>query len=227
MLSTADIQNAIYSDGFAIAPNILTAAQAEELQSLWPGDAAFRSRIDMAQYNFGIGMYKYFADPLPALVHSLRCRLYDAVVPVANRMMLDMRSPTRYPPTLDNYKAQCHAAGQTRPTPLLLRYETDGYNRLHRDLYGPLHFPLQATILLSRPDRDFTGGEFMLVEQQPRQQSVGRVIPLTLGDMVIFPVSERPAPGRRGYFKAPIRHGVSQIRSGTRFALGLILHDAA
>lgn len=227
MLAATDIQKAIYADGFAVAPQVLTAEQTAEIQAFWPQANAFRASIDMVRYNFGKGMYRYFADPLPPLIHSLRRRFYDNALPVANQMMQDLRAPLRYPESLEAFTAQCHAAGQTRPTPLLLRYEAGGYNRLHRDLYGPLHFPLQATILLSRPQADFTGGEFLLIEQQPRQQSIGRVVPLDLGDMVIFPVFERPAQGRRGFFKAPIRHGVSQIRTGARFALGLILHDAA
>ena len=180
----------------------------------------------MQQHGFGRGEYRYFAYPLPPLVQSLRGALYARLAPVANRWAEQLRQPAEFPDSLDAYLEKCHAAGQTKPTPLVLRYEAGDYNCLHQDLYGAHVFPLQATVLLSEPGADFAGGEFLLVEQRPRAQSRGEVVPLARGDAVIFAVRERPRRGARGFHRAKLRHGVSTIRTGLRYTLGIILHDA-
>jgi hypothetical protein len=213
--------------GYAVARHLLAATECRALPRLWANDGAFRSRVVMQSHGFGRGEYKYFAYPLPEPVARLREALYPALAAVANRWNEALGKSERYPPSLEAWLARCHAAGQTRPTPLLLRYGADDYNCLHRDLYGPLVFPLQATILLSDPERDFTGGEFMLVEQRPRMQSRGEVVPLSRGDGVIFAVNERPVQGTKRVYRTAMRHGVSRVRSGERFTLGIIFHDAA
>ncbi len=213
--------------GFATVPGLIDGAAAARLQALYGRDALFRSRVVMERHAFGRGEYKYFRYPLPALVQALRAALYPPLARVANRWAERLASAERYPETLEAYLQHCHAAGQARPTPLLLAYEAGGYNCLHRDLYGALAFPLQATVLLSAPGRDFTGGEFLLVEQRPRAQSKGEVVPLAEGDAVIFAVNERPVEGKRGFYRTAMRHGVSRIHAGRRFTLGIIFHDAA
>jgi hypothetical protein len=180
----------------------------------------------MARHRFGEGEYRYFARPLPPLVEALRRGLYARLAPLANRLVADLGRPERYPAGLRAFLARCRAAGQTRPTPLLLHYVAGGCNRLHQDLYGELAFPLQGTVLLSRPGADFTGGEFLLLESRPRQQSLGEAIALAQGELVVFPVYERPVRGTRGVLRAGVRHGVSRIHAGERFALGVIFHDA-
>jgi hypothetical protein len=212
--------------GFARTGKILSAADCNELSRMFSDDERFRSTVDMGPRRYGEGRYRYFAAPLPALVTDLRDRLYTCLAPIANTMMADLRRETRYPATLAQYLQQCAKAGQTKPTPLLLHYDTGGYNRLHRDLYGELKFPLQAVCLLSRED-GFEGGEFLLVEQQPRAQSIGRAISLRRGEFLIFPVAERPVAGSRGFFTAQMRHGVSQVLAGERTTLGIIFHNAA
>ena len=187
----------------------------------------FRSTIVMARHNFGRGEYRYFNYPLPALIADLRGTLYSKLAPIANRWNESLGSDLRFPAEHAEFIARCHASGQLRPTPLLLRYQTDDYNCLHQDLYGSHVFPLQATILLSAPARDFTGGEFVLTEQRPRMQSRAEVVPLGLGDAVIFAVHERPVQGKRGMYRVKLRHGVSRLRSGHRHAAGIIFHDAA
>jgi hypothetical protein len=181
----------------------------------------------MARHGFGEGEYKYLAYPLPPVVAELRQSLYPRVAPVANRWQSQLGLKPNFPETLDAYLKRCHEAGQTRPTPLILKYGPGDYNCLHQDLYGELVFPLQATVLLSRPHEDFTGGEFLLVEQRPRRQSKGEVVPLAQGDAVVFPVNHRPVAGTRGPYRVTMRHGVSRVRSGRRFTLGIIFHDAA
>jgi hypothetical protein len=187
----------------------------------------FRSQVHMARHGFGRGEYKYFAYPLPEMVAGLRARLYPQLAPIANRWQERMGLETRFPAAHDDFLKRCHAAGQTRPTPLLLQYGPDDYNCLHQDLYGEHVFPLQVAILLSRPEEDFTGGEFVLTEQRPRMQSVPSVVPLQQGDAVIFAVSQRPVSGTRGSYRVTMRHGVSRVRSGRRHTLGIIFHDAA
>ncbi|MCC7046939.1 MAG: 2OG-Fe(II) oxygenase [Alphaproteobacteria bacterium] len=212
--------------GFARVPDLLTPAACKALAALYGDEARFRSRVIMARHGFGRGEYQYFADPLPPPVAELRGAIYPLLAPVANRWSEHLRGAPRFPPTLDRYSAQCHRAGQAKPTPLLLKYGSGDYNCLHQDLYGELVFPLQLTILLSDPARDFTGGEFLLVEQRPRRQSRGEAIRLGQGEAVIFAVRERPVAGSRGYYRATMRHGVSTVRSGSRFTLGIIFHDA-
>lgn len=212
--------------GYARTKRLLTAKQCKALAALYRDDGLFRNTIDMARYRFGEGEYRYFAAPLPETVETLRQGLYRHLAPVANAMMTDLRRDLRYPETLEHYLAECRAAGQDKPTPLLLNYQKGGYNRLHRDLYGELRFPLQAVCLLNSPD-DFEGGEFLLVEQQPRAQSIGRAIALKQGELVIFPVAERPVAGKRGFFAAQMRHGVSPLDRGRRETLGIIFHNAA
>ena len=181
----------------------------------------------MARHNFGSGEYKYLRYPLPPLVAELRQALYGPLAPFANRWHERLRFEPRFPARLDAYMARCHAAGQQRPTPLILKYQAGDYNCLHQDLYGELVFPIQATVLLSKPGEDFTGGEFLLVEQRPRMQSKGEVVPLGQGDAVVFAVNHRPVAGTRGFYRATMRHGVSRLHSGQRFTLGVIFHDAA
>ena len=197
------------------------------MAALYDEDAPFRSRIVMARHGFGSGEYKYFANPLPPLVASLRAGLYPHLANPASQWLGRMGSDVDFPDDHDAFLARCHAAGQTRPTPLLLRYVAGDYNCLHQDLYGPTVFPIQAAFLLSAPGQDFSGGEFVLVEQRPRMQSHPEGIPLVQGEAVIFAVNERPVAGSRGDYRVKMRHGVSRIRSGRRHTLGIIFHDAA
>ncbi len=213
--------------GHVRLPNLLTPAECNALLDLYPEKKRFRSFVDMARHRFGEGDYRYFDDPLPVLVKALRARFYGVLAPIANRWEERLGTDTRYPRTLPEFASVCRQHDQTRPTPLLLHYEAGGYNCLHQDLYGPVHFPLQVACLLSDPGRDFTGGEFLLVEQRPRAQSRGEAISLERGEGLVFPCRERPAEGKRGYHRVRVRHGVSTLWSGTRFTLGLIFHDAA
>jgi uncharacterized protein len=219
-------QEELETAGWARTGPVLSARQCADLVQLYADEARFRSRIDMARYRFGVGEYKYFASPLPPLVQQLREACYPALAAIANRWQEALGQPQWYPPTLAEFLEQCHRAGQTKPTPLLLRYEAGGYNCLHQDLYGDVAFPLQMTCLLSRPGLDFTGGEFLLVEQRPRAQSRGEAIALEQGEMVIFTTRHRPVQGVRGYYRVVMRHGVSTVTSGVRLTLGVIFHDA-
>jgi hypothetical protein len=212
--------------GYATLPGLLDRRECETIAALYADDAHFRSRVVMERHAFGLGEYKYLRYPLPPLVAAFRRACYPQLVPVANRWRALLREPGRFPPDLAAYLADCHAAGQTRPTPLILKYEAGGYNCLHQDLYGERVFPLQMTVLLSAPGRDFTGGEFLLVEQRPRAQSKGEVVPLNQGDAVVFAVRHRPVQGKRGPYRVTLRHGVSRVRTGERYTLGVIFHDA-
>jgi uncharacterized protein len=212
--------------GYATTPALLSPSECRALRNAYTDPNLFRSRIEMARYRFGEGEYQYFAEPLPDLVASLRRLLYEPLAVIANRWSKALQQDAPYPDRLDEFLAICRSHGQGRPTPLLLRYETEGYNCLHQDLYGPVHFPLQVTCLLSEPGQDFQGGEFLLVEQRPRAQSRGHVVPLGQGACVVFPVRERPVPSKRCFARVQIRHGVSRLRSGQRMALGIIFHDA-
>ena len=223
----ADLSTALDRDGYAVLPGLLGVEECRALAALYDDREAFRSRVVMARHGFGEGEYKYLAYPLPPVIAELRQRLYALVAPVANRWQEQLSLNVSFPKTLDAYIARCHAAGQTRPTPLILKYRPGDYNCLHQDLYGELVFPLQATVLLSRPGEDFAGGEFLLVEQRPRRLSKGEVVALRQGDAVIFPVNHRAVAGTRGYYRVTMRHGVSRVRSGQRFTLGIIFHDAA
>ncbi len=221
------VEAAIFKDGFARLPGMLDAAGCRTLAALYSQDKLFRSRIDMARHAFGRGSYAYFAAPLPEPITALREALYAGLAPIANRMMRALGRDTVYPATFADFSARCHAANQTRPTPLLLQYRAGDYNRLHQDLYGDTVFPLQSVTMLSRPGEDFTGGEFLLVENRPRQQSIGRVLAPLQGEMIVFPVCDRPVQAARGFMRATMRHGVSEVLSGERHTFGCILHDAA
>jgi hypothetical protein len=211
---------------WATTPPLLTAAECAELIALYSEEARFRSRVDMARFRFGEGEYKYFTSPLPPTVLALRRHAYPRLAPIADGWSVALGGKPAYPPDLDGFLAVCAERGQTKPTPLLLRYEAGGYNCLHQDLYGDVAFPLQMTCLLSRPGEDFTGGEFLLVEQRPRAQSRGEVVPLIQGQIVIFATRDRPARGARGAYRVTLRHGVSRVTSGERYTLGVIFHDA-
>ena len=212
--------------GAAVIERILAPQDCERLAALYTHDDGFRSRVVMSRHGFGKGEYKYFAYPLPEPIASLRAALYPPLAAIANDWNGRMGIDTRYPPSHAEFLARCRKAGQQRPTPLLLQYGPGDYNCLHQDLYGDLAFPLQLTILLSEPGRDFTGGEFVLTEQRPRMQSRAEVVPLRQGDAVIFAVHHRPVRGTRGDYRVNLRHGVSRIRSGRRHTVGIIFHDA-
>ena len=210
----------------AVLP-VLSADECDALAELYPAEEPFRSRIVMARHGFGRGEYKYFRYPLPEPVASLRTALYPHLAPIATRWNDALGLGVRYPATHEKFLARCHAAGQSRPTPLLLRYGAGDYNCLHQDVYGEHVFPLQVAILLSEPGRDFTGGEFVMTEQRPRMQSRAEVVPLRKGDGVVFTVRNRPVQGTRGVYRVNLRHGVSRIRSGVRHVVGIIFHDAS
>jgi hypothetical protein len=214
------------AQGCAVLDHVLPADACGELAALYPDDARFRSRVVMGRHGFGRGEYKYFAYPLPEPIASLRPQLYAALQGIANRWNAAMGIEVRYPATHAAFLDRCHAAGQARPTPLLLQYGAGDYNCLHQDLYGEHVFPLQVAILLSEPGEDFTGGEFVLTEQRPRMQSRPEVVPLRRGDAVVFAVHHRPVQGTRGIYRVTMRHGVSRIRSGHRHTAGIIFHDA-
>lgn len=220
------IRTSLDAGGSALLPRLLTAGEARGLAALYPDDAQFRSTVHMARHGFGRGQYRYFRYPLPPLIAGLRGTLYPRLLPIANDWNARMDLARRYPADHADFIAECHAAGQRRPTPLLLQYGVDDYNCLHQDLYGELAFPLQVAILLSEPGRDFTGGEFVLTEQRPRMQSRPEVVPLAQGDAVVFAVHYRPVAGSRGSYRVNLRHGVSRIRSGARHTVGIIFHDA-
>lgn len=220
------ISHSIFSHGWAMVPRLIQKSECQALVNLYDQDDRFRSRIDMERYNFGQGEYSYFANPLPKLVSHLRTYLYRHLTPLANRMMEFMNQTPRYPATLGAFRKICRQHGQTKPTPLLLHYEAGGFNCLHRDMYGPSLFPLQAMIMLSQVGKDYEGGEFLLVENRPRQQARGTTLKPDQGDMIIFPVSDRPVQGKRGMLRASMRHGISPVASGQRWALGIIFHDA-
>ena len=212
--------------GWAPLPGLLRAGECRELARYYDDEGAFRSRVVMARHGYGRGEYRYFRYPLPGLVEGLRAALYPRLAPIANCWSEALGSPVRFPATLAEFLQRCHAAGQERPTPLLLRYGEGDHNCLHQDLYGEHVFPLQATFLLSRPGADFEGGELVLTEQRPRRQSRVEVVPLARGDGVVFAVRERPVQGTRGAYRVQMRHGVSTLRWGRRHALGVIFHDA-
>ena len=223
----AQAHRALDEQGWARLPGLAGPEECRDLRALWDEEARFRSRVVMARHGFGEGEYRYFAYPLPAPVAGLRETLYPPLAGIANRWRSALGGDEAYPAAHGDYLDRCRAAGQSRPTPLLLRYGAGGYNCLHQDLYGSEAFPLQVAILLSSPGRDFAGGEFLLAEQRPRRQSRATVVPLEQGDAVVFAVSERPVRGSRGFYRTRMKHGVSTIRSGERFTLGLIFHDAA
>ncbi|MBL6458350.1 2OG-Fe(II) oxygenase [Belnapia sp. T6] len=222
----AAAEAALDAAGVARLGPLLAPEECRALAALYEDGGRFRSRVVMARHGYGRGEYQYFAYPLPERVQALREALYPRLAPVANRWNERMGLPVRYPATHAEFLARCHAAGQARPTPLLLRYGPEDYNCLHQDLYGEHVFPLQVVVLLSAPGEDFTGGEFVLTEQRPRMQSRAEVVPLALGEAAVFAVAQRPMRGTRGDYRVAMRHGVSRIRSGTRHTLGIIFHDA-
>ena len=215
------------AEGCAVASGVLDESECRALAGGYDDDARYRSRVVMARHGFGRGEYKYFDYPLPEPVRALREALYIRLAPIANVWNARLDREERFPATHAAYLARCHAAGQRRPTPLLLAYREGDYNCLHQDLYGECVFPLQATVLLSAPGTDFAGGEFVLTEQRPRMQSRVQVVPLERGDAVIFAVRERPVAGTRGDYRVNMRHGVSRLTAGMRHTLGVIFHDAA
>ena len=226
-LDWASLAESLDQRGFALTSPLLTPAECRGLAGLYGEGDRFRRRVVMGRHGYGQGEYQYFTYPLPPLVARLREAFYARLAPIANRWREMRGEGEPLPASLDAYLAECHAAGQTRPTPLMLKYGPGDYNRLHQDLYGAHVFPLQLTILLSAPEADFAGGEFVLTEQRPRQQTRVEVVPLKQGEAVIFAVHHRPARGARGFYRATMRHGVSQLRRGERFTLGIIFHDAA
>ncbi|MFM0076630.1 2OG-Fe(II) oxygenase [Paraburkholderia sediminicola] len=221
-----DVEEELNGYGCAMLRNLLSAQECDALSANYPRDDLYRSRVVMARHGFGRGEYKYFAYPLPQLVAELRAELYPRLAPVANRWNEAMNIGVRYPAAHGEFIERCHAAGQLRPTPLILQYAKDDYNCLHQDLYGEHVFPLQVAILLSEPGQDFTGGEFVMTEQRPRMQTRTEVVPLGKGDAVVFAVHHRPVQGTRGVYRVNLRHGVSRLRSGHRYTLGVIFHDA-
>ena len=213
--------------GCASAGPVLSTDECRTLADLYAEDARFRSTIDMARYRFGEGEYRYFDHPLPDLVTGLRAAFWPHLLPIAREWATKLGRPAPWPDGLDDWLAQCHAAGQRRPTPLLLRYRPGDWNALHRDLYGDLFFPLQVVVGVDAPDVDYTGGEFLVVEQRPRAQSRGTATIIGKGHALVFTTRDRPVLGSRGWSAAPMRHGVSVLRSGHRLTLGLVFHDAA
>ena len=218
---------ALETTGHGVIRGLLGARECAAISGLYDQSERFRSKVVMAKHGFGRGEYQYFGHPLPERVLELRRSLYESLFPAANRWADALGKPWRYPERLDEYLEQCHAKGQTRPTPLLLRYGPGDFNCLHQDLYGALAFPFQVAVLLSRPAVDFTGGELVLTQQRPRMQSRVDLVPLAQGDAVAFAVNERPVQGTRGVYRVRMRHGVSEVRSGQRHTLGIIFHDAA
>jgi len=225
-LDWACIAATLSEQGYATTGPLLTPEECLQLASGYEDPSRFRSRVVMARHGFGRGEYQYYSYPLPSLIQCLRDAFYPPLASIANEWNHHLGNTARYPPVHQQFQQLCHQAGQTRPTPLLLKYQQDDYNCLHQDLYGELVFPIQTAILLSEPGRDFTGGEFVLTEQRPRMQSRAAVVPLRQGEAVLFAVNHRPQRGTRGVYRVAMRHGVSVIRSGHRFTLGVIFHDA-
>lgn len=227
MLDWPTITERLHDDGYAVTGPVLKPSDCERIRGYYTDPAvAFRKTVNMGRYNYGLGEYRYFGAPLPEVVTALRTAFYEALAPVANEWRRRLREEPRWPAAHADLQRECAAAGQPHPTPLILRYGPGDFNCLHQDLYGPIHFPLQVIIGLSRPGGEFEGGELVLVEQRPRLQSRPIVVALRQGEAAIVPVRERPRRGPRGYHRAQMRHGVSRIHSGERFSLGLIFHDA-
>jgi hypothetical protein len=225
-LDWGGIETQLDDRGYALSREVLTAGERRELVAGFDDDRRYRSVVDMRRHRFGSGVYKYFDAPLPAIVGELREQLYPPLARIANVWAERLRGADRYPDELTEFLDRCRAAGQARPTPLIFRYGEGDYNRLHQDVYGAVRFPFQVLIVLSRPDRDFTGGEFLLVTQPPRAQSIAEAIRPQPGQLLIFPNERRPMTSSRGWYGANVRHGVSPVHSGTRHALGVIFHDA-
>jgi uncharacterized protein len=226
-LDWAAAEESLSSRGYAVTAPLLTAEECAELVALYKDEERFRSHIVMERFRFGVGDYRYFENPLPQVVASLRTAAYPHLAKVANRWAEAFgESGAKYPPKHAAFLEECHKAGQKKPTPLMLHYEAGGYNCLHQDLYGDVSFPLQMVLLLGQAGRDWEGGEFILVEQQPRAQSKAEVVHGNQGQAIIFTTRYRPVKGARGYYRVNLRHGVSRVHSGTRYTLGIIFHDA-
>ncbi|HUO92775.1 MAG TPA: 2OG-Fe(II) oxygenase [Rhizomicrobium sp.] len=221
------ISDTLWADGYARLGSLLSVGECRSLRALYADDSVFRKHIDMARHRFGEGSYKYLAYPLPEKIAELREALYETLAPIADDWMEALGFDVKYPPTLETFLARCRTHGQTRPTPLILRYEEGGYNCLHQDLYGEIVFPFQIVVALSDPAKDYDGGELLLVEQRPRAQSIGHALTLEQGEAVVITTRYRPVKGTRGYYRANLRHGVSRITRGERYTLGIIFHDAA
>jgi len=226
-LEWSALERSLWRHGYALTPPVLTGAECAALVAMYEDDGRFRSRIDMARHRFGLGEYKYFAAPLPPLVQGIREAAYPPLAAIANQWETALGTATTYPPDLEGLLRRCRRAGQTKPTPLLLRYEVEGYNCLHQDVYGEVVFPLQITAFLSRRGVDYEGGDFLLVENRPRAQSRGEAIATEQGQLLIFTTRYRPLETPRGYYRASMRHGVSRLLAGRRYTLGVIFHDAA
>ncbi len=221
-----NVANNLQDRGYTIIDGFLTDKQCDQLTQKFDKSEAFRKTVIMERYRFGSGIYKYWSYPLPEIVQAMREELYPHLVPVANHWMELLHLEQRFPETLQALQKRCLDKGQGKPTPLILKYVEGGFNTLHQDLYGEVYFPIQAACILSRPNHDYTGGEFVLTQQTPRAQSKAIVLTPNLGDLVIFATNFRPIKGSRGYFRATMKHGVSEVRSGQRFAMGIIFHDA-
>jgi len=220
------IEENLQKSGFASFGQILSSEQSDELIALYSGCENFRSKVIMSRHNFGKGEYQYFSYPLPARIEAMRRTFYEGLAPIANKWALIMKMGVQYPDTLERYLSICHEKDQLRPTPLMLKYGEGDFNCLHQDIYGEEMFPIQIAICLSEPEKDFTGGEFVLTHQRPRMQSVVDVVPMKKGEAIAFAVRERPCEGARGIYKVKVRHGVSKVKSGNRYVLGIIFHDA-
>lgn len=225
-METSALESDLEAQGWSVMSDLLTARQCDQIAGMYGEEAGFRSRVVMARHGFGRGEYRYFSYPLPPLILQLRTTLYPLLAPIANHWHERMRVDVHFPESHDEFIARCAAAGQVRPTPLLLQYGAGDYNCLHQDLYGEHVFPLQVAVLLSEPLNDFTGGEFVLTEQRPRMQTRAAVVPLRKGDAVVFAVNSRPVRGTRGDYQVKMRHGVSKVITGHRHTLGIIFHDA-
>lgn len=225
-LDWSAMERSLWEHGYAKTPPVLTPDECAALIALYPDDTRFRSRIDMARFRFGVGEYKYFAAPLPALVEKLRVHAYPPLAAIANQWEVALDTAVLHPPSLSGLLARCRKKGQTKPTPLMLHYDAGGYNCLHQDLYGEVVFPLQLTCFLSRRAVDYDGGDFLLVEQRPRAQSKGESIATEQGEILVFTTRYRPVQTPRGYYRAAMRHGVSRLTRGERYTLGVIFHDA-
>ncbi|OCX53243.1 prolyl 4-hydroxylase subunit alpha [Mucilaginibacter sp. PPCGB 2223] len=220
------ITEAMHRNGYAIIPRVLTGAQCDGLKAGYDHPNSYRKTVIMERYRFGLGEYRYFDYPLPEIIQNIRESVYPKLAPVANTWMQVLNIDTRYPDTFKELQAQCHAGGQLKPTPLILKYGPGGFNTLHQDLYGDIYFPIQTVLFLNRADEDYTGGEFVLVQQTPRAQSKAIVLKPNKGDMLIFTTNFRPVKGSKGYHRVNMKHGVSEVRSGERYTLGVIFHEA-
>jgi hypothetical protein len=220
------VHSSLNQKGHAVIPGVLSGDECKQIRGFYDDADLYRNIINMERYRFGKGEYKYFSYPLPPAIQQLRESLYSPLAPLANQWMNALGIPESYPVFQNDLIRQCQAKGQSRPTPLILKYQTGGFNTLHQDLYGEVYFPFQAVIVLSQHGRDFEGGEFVMTEQVPRAQSKAQVITLNQGDAMIFTTNFRPVKGTRGYYRAAMKHGISEVRSGERYALGIIFHDA-